>query len=136
MTPTDTGVLVALLDMRDPKHVLCLNAAKKLPSGPLLTTWPCFTEAIYLLGKTGSYRFQERLWSLSSSGRLQIMEISKVEADRMHALMRQYQNVPMDLADASLIATMESRGENKIFTIDSDFYIYRLANNFALEVVP
>ena len=136
MTPTDTGVLVALLDKRDPKHEICLNATRLLPSGPLLTTWPCFTEAIYLLGKTGGYHYQERLWSLRSSGRLQIMEIATEEADRMESLMRKYQNVPMDVADASLIAMMESRGMNKIFTIDSDFYIYRLAGASTLEVTP
>jgi len=43
---------------------------------------------------------------------------------------------PMDTADASLIALAETAGYTRIFSIDSDFYVYRLANETALEVVP
>ena len=46
MTLTDTGPLVALLNRNDPNHAACVGAAKTLPSGPLATTWPCFTEAM------------------------------------------------------------------------------------------
>ena len=53
----------------------------------------------------------------------------------MSDLMRTYQNVPMDLADASLIAVAESRGIAQLFTLDSDFYIYRLADGSVLEVI-
>lgn len=135
MTPTDTGALVALLDKRDPQHAACLLAAKRLPAGPMLTTWPCFTEAAYMLGKVGGYFYQEQLWALRRSGRLQLLDITAAEADRMDALMKIYQNVPMDLADASLVAVAEARGFRRVFTIDSDFYIYRLADGSALEVV-
>ncbi len=57
------------------------------------------------------------------------------EADRMDMLMGQYRNVPMDLADASLVALAESRGLRSVFTIDRDFYIYRLADGSALQVI-
>ena len=50
MTLTDTGAVVALLDADDPSHAACVAAAQRLPAGPLLTTWVCFTEAMYLLG--------------------------------------------------------------------------------------
>jgi uncharacterized protein len=53
MTLTDTGPLVALLDADDPYRVACVAVAERLPSGPLLTTWVCFTEAMYLLGAVG-----------------------------------------------------------------------------------
>jgi uncharacterized protein len=53
MTLTDTGHLVALLDTDDPYHTACVAATQCLPSGPLLTTWVCFTEAKYLLGAVG-----------------------------------------------------------------------------------
>ncbi len=89
-----------------------------------------------MLGKVGGYTYQERLWALRRSGKLQVLDITPIEADRMDALMKQYQNVPMDLADASLVAVAEIRGFQRIFTIDSDFYIYRLANGSMLQVVP
>jgi predicted nucleic acid-binding protein len=135
VTLTDAGALVALLDKRDPEHAACLLAAQSLPSGPMLTTWPCFTEAIYMLGKIGGYYYQERLWALRRSGRLQLLDITVTDADRMDVLMKQYQNVPMDLADASLVAVAESRAVRRLFTIDSDFYIYRLAEGSVLEIV-
>ena len=49
--------------------------------------------------------------------------------------MTQYANVPMDLADASLVAVAESRGVRRLFTIDTDFYIYLLADGSVLEVI-
>ncbi len=50
--------------------------------------------------------------------------------------MEQYRDRPMDLADASLVALAETAGYTRIFSIDSDFYVYRLADGSALEVVP
>lgn len=43
----------------------------------------------------------------------------------MHQLMEQYHDTPMDLADASLVATAETLNLTRIFTMDSDFYVYR-----------
>ena len=63
------------------------------------------------------------------------METTEFEADRMSELMKIYQNVPMDLADASLVAVAESRGYTRLFTLDSDFYIYRLANGAVLDII-
>ena len=53
MTLTDTGPLVALLDTNDQYHAECVAALHRLPPGPLLTTWVCLTEAMYLLGAVG-----------------------------------------------------------------------------------
>ncbi len=131
----DTGPLIALLDDDDKHHASCLAVLQSLPNAPLWTTWPCFTEGLYLLDNLGGYRYQERLWRMRQEGRLILLDITEAEADRMDALMKLYQNVPMDLADASLVAIAESRGIRRLFTIDSDFYIYRLADGSVLEVV-
>ena len=135
MTLTDTGPLVAILDADDPKHSACVAAMRRLPSGPLLTTWPCFTEAMYLLGDVGGYRYQAPLWELRTAKRLVLHVLTDADVDRMAALMAQYHDVPMDLADASLIAIAESQSYDRVFSIDTDFYIYRLADGGALEVI-
>ncbi len=49
MTLTDTGPLVALINRRDPNHARCLAVTRLLPNESLVTSWPCFTEAMYLL---------------------------------------------------------------------------------------
>lgn len=54
----------------------------------------------------------------------------------MSNLMDTCQDTPMDLADASLVAVAESLNLQKIFSLDSHFYIYRLSNGSVLQVVP
>jgi uncharacterized protein len=50
--------------------------------------------------------------------------------------MDKYKDRPMDLADASLVAATERLGARRIFTLDSDFHIYRLVDGSALECIP
>lgn len=45
----DTGPLVALIDRDDLYHTQSVAALNTLPASPLLTTWPCLVEAMYLL---------------------------------------------------------------------------------------
>lgn len=135
MTLTDTGSLVALFDVRDSHHAKCLAALSRLTRDPLITTWPCFTEAMYLLGNVGGYHYQAPLWDLRIQGYLLLHTLTAAEVDRMAELMRQYSDTPMDLADASLVAVAESLAVPHVFTFDSDFYIYRLSDGSALEVI-
>ena len=69
---------------------------------------------MYLLGEAGGYRFQERLWQMRHTGRLQRIELTAKETDRMAVLMAQYRNVPMDLADASLLVVTGIDGRNRL----------------------
>jgi len=55
---------------------------------------------------------------------------------RMRVLMQQYQDLPMDLADASLVAVAEERRLDRIFTLDSNFHVYRLAGGRTFIVIP
>lgn len=54
----------------------------------------------------------------------------------MRELMDRYQNVPMDLADASLVVAAEVLQVGKIFTLDADFHIYRIKDSIPFEIVP
>jgi hypothetical protein len=83
MTLTDAGALVALLDADDPYHASCVAATMRLHTGPLLTTWVCFIEAMYLLGTVGGYRYQAALWSLRTTRRLVLHALTSADADRM-----------------------------------------------------
>lgn len=136
MTLTDASPLVALINAKDNGHEKCMAALPSL-SAPLLTTWPAFTEAMYLLFSYGGYPAQKALWSYVEDGVLIFHTLGEVEQARMPQLMEQYRDRPMDLADASLVATAEALGIDRIFTLDSrDFHIYRLNNSGAFEVVP
>lgn len=54
----------------------------------------------------------------------------------MRALLRQYNDLPMDLADASLVAAAEQLGLRRVFTLDRDFFVYRINGTDPFEVVP
>ena len=136
MTLTDTGPLIALLDKsQGVQHSRCQNALPSLPP-PLVSTREIWTEAMYLLGRELGYTGQKALWRLRSSGHLALHESSSAEVDRMELLMEQYRDTPMDLADASLVVAAETLGLRRIFTLDRQFYAYRLADGSALEIVP
>lgn len=135
MTLTDAGPLVALIDADEADHEICALALHALPL-PLLTTWPAFTEAMYLLGRAGGAAGQQALWKLNISGRLDIAELSRAALQRSAALMAKYADRPMDLADATLVALAEERGERRIFTLDSDFRIYRIHGRTHFEIIP
>ncbi len=135
MLLTDTGPLVALLDSADPHHAQCTESALTLGTEVMLTTWQCFTEAMHFLRRTGGYPYQANLWSLRRAGRLEIHLTTDVETNRIEELMRQYQDTPMALADASLVAAAESLALRRVFTVDRGFFIYRLGDGSALEVI-
>lgn len=70
-----------------------------------------------------------------TAGRLNLHEFIANEVDRMAVLMDKYKDQPMDLADASLVAAAERLATRRVFTLDSDFYIYRLSDGSALECI-
>jgi len=130
---TDAGPLIALIDRGEHDHERCVNTLAEL-RGPMLTTWPAFTEAMYLLGDAAGWRGQEVLWRLQKRGDL-IVELP-ARLDRVEELMRRYRDLPMDLADATLVALAEERDLGTIFSLDKDFKVYRLARGRAFKVVP
>lgn len=44
----DASPLIALINQSDINHTRCVSALSSLPAS-LVTTWSCFTEAMYLL---------------------------------------------------------------------------------------
>ena len=135
MTLTDAGPLIALIDADEQDHEACLPALDELAL-PLITTWPAFTEAMYLLGRAGGIRGQQALWRLVHTDRLVVADLSPATVVRSAHLMEQYADRPLDLADATLVAYAEEHGHRTIFTLDSDFRVYRLRGRRRFETVP
>ena len=135
VTLTDTGPLVGLIDRNDAHYQQATAALKRLPKVPLLTTWPCFTEAMYLLYQASGYAGQEALWRFVERGSLQLHIPGSSEWPRMRELMAQYKDAPMDMADASLVAAAEALSLTRVFTFDRHFYAYRLEDGNTLEVI-
>ena len=132
----DAGPIVALLDDREADHAACVAVVAAAPDDPMITTWSCFTEASHLLHRKAGTRGQSRLWVMWKTGKLEFHNLTADEIDRSADLMAQYDDLPMDLADATLVATAETLGIRQHFTLDSHFRAYRLADGGGFEVVP
>lgn len=135
MTLTDAGPLIAIIDADEPDHDACIQTLDRIAI-PLLTTWPAFTEAMYLLARAGGIEAQRALWRLVQTDRLVLADLSASVLNRSARLMDQYSDRPMDLADATLVALAEERGERLIFTLDADFQIYRFRGRQHFDIVP
>jgi predicted nucleic acid-binding protein len=135
VTLTDAGPLVALIDADEARHGVCRTALGQLEL-PLVTTWPAFTEAMYLLSRAGGDAGRNALWRLALTNRLLVLDLSRSALERSAQLMAKYADLPMDLADATLVAVAEQRGVRRIFTLDRDFHVYRLHDRHRFEVVP
>jgi predicted nucleic acid-binding protein len=135
VTLTDAGPLIALIDADDADHVRCVETLDRLRL-PLVTTWPAFTEAMYLLGRASDWRAQNALWRLVQRQDLLVAPPSSTANARAAQLMAKYADRPMDLADATLVALAEERDDNRIFTLDADFHVYRFKGRRRFDVIP
>jgi predicted nucleic acid-binding protein len=91
---------------------------------------------MYFLGHLGGWRGQKALWNFLNQNALLVHTSGSAETDRMQALMEKYKDVPMDLADASLVALAEASGLKQVFTLDTDFYVYRIGGKDSFDVTP
>lgn len=134
MIAIDTGPIVALFDKNDDKHSLCLNIFKKIQE-PLITTWPVLTEVFYLL--SFSSNVQDDLWEFIERGVVSIYAIDKDLMKTCRRLMKKYHDLPMDLADAALVAVAEAENISTIFTLDhKDFRIYKKEQGKHFRLLP
>ena len=130
----DTGVLLCLCDRSQPKHQACKESVQKAKQ-PLLTTWSCLTETMYLALHRGGWTMQQQIAKLILNKVVQIFQIQTEDYERLFALMAQYRDRPMDLADATLVITAEKTGLKQILTLDSDFLFYRISDRESFEVI-
>ncbi|MCU0241290.1 MAG: PIN domain-containing protein [Vicinamibacteria bacterium] len=133
MILVDAGPLIALIDADDKHHQACAEALKKLRP-PLVTVWPAVTEAMYILE---SFQAQDALWQMVLRDALVIEPLSAADRMRMRDLMAKYRDLPMDLADAALVAVAERLKCRSIFTLGKkDFGVYRPKGLRSFEILP
>lgn len=89
-----------------------------------------------MLGDAGGWQAQRALWAMIERGALEVADLQTPDIARARALMEKYRDAPMEIADATLVAIAEARGLKRIFTLDSDFDVYRYRGREAFEVVP
>ena len=128
----DTGPLVSFLASGLMHHVWAVEQWRRLRP-PLLTCEPVLTEAAFLLKREGHEA--DALFALLERGVIRIaLSVQDEQAD-LRALMRRYRSRPMSLADACLVRLSEIHTAAEVFTLDSDFRIYRRHGNRVIPVL-
>lgn len=124
-TLIDAGPLIALFDKDDRYHDIIKQFLRGYV-GRLVTTWPVITEASHLLDF--NVRAQIALLEWLHREAIHIVHLEGEHIRRLIQLAEKYADVPMDLADGSLLVVAEMMGIQHIVTIDSDYAIYRTKN--------
>lgn len=127
----DAGPLIALADRSEKYHRRVVNYLRRF-EGRLLTTWPVLAETCHFLTEQGQIDFLR--WA--DGGGLSVVELHESALAVLAEWKHKYRDLPMDLADASLLWVAQQTGVLDILTIDlKDFSVYRLPNGTALRPV-
>lgn len=127
----DAGPLIALQDRSDRHHKRVRKFLEDY-EGSLLTTWPVLAEACHFLPERTQIRFLR--WA--AKGGLQVVELPDSALSSIADWKEKYRDVPMDLADASLLWVAEQTEVTEILTIDlRGFSAFRLSTGKALNSV-
>lgn len=130
----DTGAFVALIDRDEKAHADCVAALESW-TGPIATTEAVLTETLYLVGPR--WRAQKNALEFVLRGAFQLVPSSVKSLQRVAVLMERYRNVPMDFADATLVALGEELETDWVFTLDRrGFSTYRLVQRKPFQIIP
>ena len=128
MILVDTGAWLALADRGDAYHARRREFFRRNRE-PLMTTYPVLVECVHLMfSRIGVAKTLGWVETLGTKG-VGVFAMGADHLPRLTALMRQYADLPMDLADASIVLLAEENGEGRIVSTDErDFHAYRWKN--------
>lgn len=125
----DTGFFVALGNKSDQNHKKAAALLQKLPQKKWITTWPVFTEVCYLLLNVSHNALIIFLKNYEDKA-FEVFDLIHQHAYELKILMQRYRELPMDLADASLVILAQYLGHGTIVSTDvRDFKTYRWKNH-------
>jgi len=130
----DTGAFVALVDRSEKRHADCVAVLDQW-RGTIVTTEAVLTETLDLVGPR--WQAQKICLEFLHRGAFVLVPASQTSFNRAAVLMEKYRNVPMDYADATLVALGEELGTDLVFTLDRrGFSAYRLHQRKPFQLLP
>ena len=130
----DTGPLVAILSRDDAHHELCVSELHRMPT-PLLSCWPVITEAAWLLRR--SPKAVRQLLGNVDGGFIALLPLTGKEGPAIAELMKRYEGLRPQLADAALVHLAGREGIRTIFTLNHrDFSVYRSEGKRSFVIIP
>jgi predicted nucleic acid-binding protein len=130
MIIADTGFWIALAD----KNHQQANHFAKTTHERLITTYPVMTEVCHISLQRQGIQAQLNFIKMHQLGAFDVFDIPKKDKDRLFLLMQQYADLPMDLADASLVLLAEHLEHGRVLSTDKrDFHTYRWKNRHPFQ---
>jgi len=130
----DTGALVSLLDRSQSRHRDFVTFFEGW-QGPIVSSEAVLTEACHLLLRTP--RGAESCLEFFLHGGATLVPMSGASLERCLQLVARYTDLPMDYADATLVALAEDLETDLVLTTDrTDFEVYRWRDRRPFRVVP
>ena len=128
----DAGPLIAFLDKREHYHDFAMQQVKKLQA-PFFTCESVLSETFFLLQRANVS--QQSLLELLNTDKIKIAFSYARHVNRVHKIVENYANLPASFADACLVSMYEDTREAKIFTLDTDFTVYRTDGGDPLSLI-
>ena len=111
MIIADTGFWLAIANRKDRFHLQAVEALTQVKES-LIVTWAVMTETCHLLQTRLGTNAQTSFIQSYKQGAFEVFTIEIHHANRLIELMKKYEDLPMDLADASLVLLAEELKED------------------------
>ena len=121
----DSGPLLALFNGRDAWHARIMTWLQANNQVRLITTWPVATEVCALLARrvANAAALDFLRWALR--GGVEIDAPACTALADVLSISERFQDLPFDLADASVAEAAARLRIRQVLTIDSDYDVYR-----------
>jgi len=132
MVIADAGFWVAVINRRDDFHQSAKRKLAELSTQNeiLITTYAVMAETSHLLLTRVGQHAQQVFTQQYQQQLFEVFELNAEHASRVAELMQKYADLPMDLADASLVILAEHLEHGRILSTDErDFHTYRWKNH-------
>jgi len=132
----DTGVIYAALDDTDPRHPTCAGLIEESHE-QLVIPAPVFVELDYWVGKFASAEVWLAFCEQVQVGAYAIYPLDLALLMAAAQLEARYADLQLGIVDASVVATCETLGEDKVATLDRrHFGVVKTSAGKSLRIVP
>jgi predicted nucleic acid-binding protein len=136
MLVCDAGPLVAAAAKRDRNHRRCRELLSSA-TGPLVVPSLVVTEVAYFLADRIGPLAEDAFACSLRDGELLVEPVEPVDWERIIELLRQYEDLPLGIVDASVVAACERLGVAELATLDHrHFGVVRPRHRDSLVLLP
>lgn len=131
----DTGLILGFFNKRDQYHKWATEQFN-IYKAPFYTCEAVITESVFQLLSLG--KKPDRLLKYVTTDEFKIKPVfsDRESQKRIQQTIYKYSDLPCDFADACLINMYEQAPKKtKIFTLDSDFHIYRIESGESISTI-